>query len=717
MSNNLVSQQLSMPGSQMVRLEAISDQLGSSLKAGLKASDTPMQQIPVSSTEMGLMEAGISGSEQIPTSNLQTGSLDTFPGYLGSQMLPIGSQQTSQMEIQPYRSISQPFLAPHNSSGIMVNVINNLDSQQLSVKRKAPMEAMPNSPAMQKMLMPNKRMMQMEHRPWLQQPSAPNKRVLPVQSSFSSPRAQYSPAPTKKTVRMDSITSKSAQQTTQKNLPAQMQQNSKARNETLESVRSKMRESLASALSLVFQQQSEPSKVVKPSQIESSSTPAKSVDVSQAMESTSIGSGVVSHVSEGTMQALTSSDECSAQKCADDQLISQRSSPERKTGDEQESQVNNVLQQEDVSFSDNIFAKDELLQGNGLSWVMDPETDGGVKNEIQTAEIQRPENKVNGNEEEESGQSVQLLAFKIEVELFKLFGGVNKKYKERGRSLLFNLKDRNNPELRERVISGVITPEKLCSMTAEELASKELSQWRQAKAEEMAQMVVLPDADIRRLVKKTHKGEFQVEVEQVDSGLMEVSVAASSVVQVQSKPKDAGSLPPAKFIKKDEVNFSNGKKNSVDQGTDCTITIPSTEGNDLMQGLIVDDGLKDAEFLPPIVSLDEFMESLHSEPPFENLPADTGKVMPVSGKNDSEVGSKSKSAARTKQDIINAVLQNRETTDARSRKCDVDSKPKGSDIKSETKLPVVLPKGDHVWDGLLQLSISTTTSVMGIYKR
>ncbi|KAI7995765.1 hypothetical protein LOK49_LG11G01613 [Camellia lanceoleosa] len=46
-----------------------------------------------------------------------------------------------------------------------------------------------------------------------------------------------------------------------------------------------------------------------------------------------------------------------------------------------------------------------------------------------------------GGEGEQPVQSPKSLAFKIEVELFKLFGGVNKKYKEKGRSLLFNLKD------------------------------------------------------------------------------------------------------------------------------------------------------------------------------------------------------------------------------------------------------------------------------------
>lgn len=44
-------------------------------------------------------------------------------------------------------------------------------------------------------------------------------------------------------------------------------------------------------------------------------------------------------------------------------------------------------------------------------------------------------------------------------------------------------------------MSGEIPSKQLCSMTAEELSSKELSQWQRAKAEELAQMAVLPLAE------------------------------------------------------------------------------------------------------------------------------------------------------------------------------------------------------------------------------
>jgi transcription elongation factor S-II len=39
---------------------------------------------------------------------------------------------------------------------------------------------------------------------------------------------------------------------------------------------------------------------------------------------------------------------------------------------------------------------------------------------------------------------------------------------------VFNLKDKKNRELRDNVLCGVITPERIASMTSEEMASEEV---------------------------------------------------------------------------------------------------------------------------------------------------------------------------------------------------------------------------------------------------
>jgi len=43
------------------------------------------------------------------------------------------------------------------------------------------------------------------------------------------------------------------------------------------------------------------------------------------------------------------------------------------------------------------------------------------------------------------------------------------------RSRVFNLKDKKNPELRENVLCGVISPDRIATMTSEEMASQEVN--------------------------------------------------------------------------------------------------------------------------------------------------------------------------------------------------------------------------------------------------
>ncbi|XWS73053.1 hypothetical protein CRYUN_Cryun02cG0092700 [Craigia yunnanensis] len=554
-----------------------------------------------------------------------------------------------------------------------------------------------------KLSLPNKRVAQMEQRPWLQPISAPSKRTVQMQSVSNSPRSQPSPASNKRSVPNKSGSSAS------RNQPAQMRPSAKFQAEAFESVRSKMRESLACALALVSEQQGENEMVEKNSNGEAASSPGKTEEDSHPVDSNSGNSYAVRSISAEPQGLLLSNQDGATGGNNSDATQTLQC-------DEQQFQSGNLLPDEDVPFTDNIFARDELLQRNGLSLVLEPEIDAGKKKEIETAGKQNPDNeKVGKDYLEQSLQSPQELAYQIEAELFKLFGGVNKKYKEKGRSLLFNLKDRNNPELGERVVSGEIPAERLCSMSAEELASEELSQWRQAKAEELAQMVVLPDieVDIRRLVRKTHKGEFQVEVEQSDSASVEVSAGTSISQRSKTEAKQAPTT--GKTVgKKDESDTAGEKSNLEDP--DLTITIPSSEGPDPMQGLMGEDELKHADFLPPIVSLDEFVQSLDSEPPFENLPGDAGKATSISDKDDSEAGSESKSSGRASQDPVDTILDKPGSIDASNLKSDSDVKPNDIPAKTETIVSVANLKGEHVWEGMLHLTITAMTSVICTFK-
>ena len=129
--------------------------------------------------------------------------------------------------------------------------------------------------------MPNKRVAYMEHRPWLQQAPVSNRRAVEMGSVHNAPGSPHLPAPNKKMVKMESMESVqnepgsphspvpnkkmvktesfsgrsgSQRSSSQKNQTPRIQPTRKLQNESFESVRSKMRESLAAALALVNQQ-------------------------------------------------------------------------------------------------------------------------------------------------------------------------------------------------------------------------------------------------------------------------------------------------------------------------------------------------------------------------------------------------------------------------------------------------------------------------------
>ena len=76
------------------------------------------------------------------------------------------------------------------------------------------------------------------------------------------------------------------------------------------------------------------------------------------------------------------------------------------------------------------------------------------------------------------------LAGRCEDVIFNEFKNVDLKYKNRVRSRVINLKDSKNPKLRENVRLGLITPDKLATMTAEEMANDDLKKLREKFTQE-----------------------------------------------------------------------------------------------------------------------------------------------------------------------------------------------------------------------------------------
>lgn len=537
----------------------------------------------------------------------------------------------------------------------------------------------------------------------------------------------------------------------------------KAQPQLFESVRSKFRETLAAALNMDSDQQCAPQSVETMSHVGSASEnkQADGAGIDSVTETSALKSG------QHNMLSSNSASNMSIKVSDDMQQQSIHVPLENKVLDNNSCTLDELLQGHGLCWSSDVVGASETISQSDPDRVRKSDIDESVDVSLIEHESKRIKTDDGAAEEKKSvTQKSQILAFEIEGELFTLLGGVNKKYKEKGRSLLFNLKDKSNPVLRERVLSGDITPKRLCSMTTEELASKELSDWRLAKAEELAKMVVLPskEVDVRRLVRKTHKGEFQVEVEETDGISVEVELGGNLLTQVPSKAPEDQTKSDDKESTDDKTGIQDNDKapdgTSQDEDNGAGKNDPQddleyvdNEKSDLMQELMVDD-LKDTENLPPIPSLDEFMQGLDSEPPFENLSAGT----PEEDSDDRDEADTTAESAELPEEEVKVSAaekivseadlpssQDKSESKLESPKDEVGSNlgpveqregklikssPDSVEVKQTTtenvlnrdstvhNMATTLPMiRESIWEGAIQLTMSSLTNVVAIFKR
>ncbi|NXS63961.1 TCEA3 protein, partial [Brachypteracias leptosomus] len=89
------------------------------------------------------------------------------------------------------------------------------------------------------------------------------------------------------------------------------------------------------------------------------------------------------------------------------------------------------------------------------------------------------------NDYKEFGVNCEKMASEIEDHILYWGGwGTDMKYRNRVRSRISNLKDPKNPSLRRNVLCGAIQPSLIARMTAEEMASDELKELRNAMTQE-----------------------------------------------------------------------------------------------------------------------------------------------------------------------------------------------------------------------------------------
>ncbi|XP_073522400.1 transcription elongation factor A protein 3-like isoform X3 [Phyllobates terribilis] len=82
------------------------------------------------------------------------------------------------------------------------------------------------------------------------------------------------------------------------------------------------------------------------------------------------------------------------------------------------------------------------------------------------------------------GANCEKIAWEIEESIYKEMKATDMKYRNRIRSRISNLKDPKNPSLRRNVLCGVVSPQNIAIMTAEEMASDELKELRNTLTQE-----------------------------------------------------------------------------------------------------------------------------------------------------------------------------------------------------------------------------------------
>ncbi|XP_034610226.1 SPOC domain-containing protein 1 isoform X1 [Trachemys scripta elegans] len=104
------------------------------------------------------------------------------------------------------------------------------------------------------------------------------------------------------------------------------------------------------------------------------------------------------------------------------------------------------------------------------------------------------------------------LANDVEKEIFNLFLCVDQRYKNKYRSLLFNLKAPKNKLLFHQVVLGEVSPQCLVQMNSLELAPKELAEWRAKESKHVLEVIEKQQREPPRScpTKLTHKGEIEI---------------------------------------------------------------------------------------------------------------------------------------------------------------------------------------------------------------
>ncbi|XP_042261447.1 death-inducer obliterator 1-like isoform X2 [Thunnus maccoyii] len=153
------------------------------------------------------------------------------------------------------------------------------------------------------------------------------------------------------------------------------------------------------------------------------------------------------------------------------------------------------------------------------------------------------------------------LAVAIEKEMFNLCLSTDSKYKNKYRSLMFNLKDPKNKGLFYRVVGGEVSPFRLVRLSAEELLSKEISEWRKPDPPEAHSPSARSHSGQSKLGSRHDSGSHSLDMEDApptsDADVC-ISATTSSARMASAADQDESGFTPSVSAQPSAVEGSSG---------------------------------------------------------------------------------------------------------------------------------------------------------------
>lgn len=123
-----------------------------------------------------------------------------------------------------------------------------------------------------------------------------------------------------------------------------------------------------------------------------------------------------------------------------------------------------------------------------------------------------------------TNEEIEKFAKHLELEMFLYFNKDTKdKYKNKFRSLKFNLSDVKNKTLLEKICGRTLSPQQLVTLPPSELASEELAKWRVDEEKHQLEIITKAELDAltqNKIIVKSRKGEEVIETKTTTADIL-----------------------------------------------------------------------------------------------------------------------------------------------------------------------------------------------------